>query len=81
MQMTSLMASPPSWRPPEVTDAERYQWIKRQKNLVLSTEGVKWIHETGYEYHPSHRLNVNGTGFCGIEHLDDLIDQAMTFYP
>lgn len=30
-----------------MTDAERYQWIKRQKSLVLSTEGVKWIHETG----------------------------------
>jgi hypothetical protein len=63
-----------------MTDADRYQWIKRQKNLVLSTEGVKWIRETGEEYHPSHRLAVNGTGFHGIEQLDDLIDQAMEIY-
>jgi hypothetical protein len=65
-----------------MTDADRYQWIKRQKNLVLSTEGVKWIHvETGEEYYPSHRLAVNGTGFHGIEQLDDLIDKAMEIYP
>jgi hypothetical protein len=64
-----------------MTDTERYQWIKRQKNLVLSTEGVKWIRETGEEYYPSHRLAVNDTGFSGIEHLDDLIDQAMEIYP
>jgi hypothetical protein len=24
---------------------------------------------------------VNGTGFNGIEHLDDLIDQAIALYP
>jgi hypothetical protein len=64
-----------------MTDAQRYQWIKKQKNLVLSTEGVKWFRENGEEYYPSHRLDVNGTGFHGVEHLDDLIDQAMEMYP
>ena len=64
-----------------MTDAQRYQWIKKQKSLVLSTEGVKWFHEDGTEYYPSHRLAVNGTGFHGIECLDNLIDQAMEVYP
>ena len=68
--------------PEAMTDADRYQWIKRQKNLVLSTEGVKWINvETKEEYYPSHRLDVNGTGFHGIEQLDDLIDKAMEIFP
>lgn len=62
-------------------DAERYQWIKNQKNLMLSSEGVKWFRENGDVYYPSHRLAVNGTGFHGIENLDDLIDQAMEVYP
>lgn len=62
-------------------DLIRYHWIKKQKNLVLSTEGVKWFDENGKEYFPSHRLAVNGTGFHGIEHLDELIDRAMEVYP
>jgi len=61
-----------------MTDADRYQWIKRQKALVLSTDGSKWLNvETMEEYHPSHRLDVNGTSFSGTEQLDDLIDKAM----
>jgi hypothetical protein len=65
-----------------MTDADRYQWIERQKNLVLSTDGSKWLNvETMEEYHPSHRLDVNGTRFHGIEQLDDLIDKAMEIFP
>lgn len=66
-------------------DAGRYRWIKNQKNLDLMTEcqlGAPWTNvETGYQYHPSHRLAVNGMGINGIEHLDDVIDLAMTYYP
>jgi len=66
-------------------DAERYRWIKAQKNLNLYThhcQGIPWTNvETGYRYYPSHSLAVNGTGFDGIEHLNDLIDQAMKMYP
>ena len=40
-----------------------------------------WFREDGTKYYPSHFINVNGTGFNGIEHLDDLIDQAMKLYP
>lgn len=62
-------------------NSKRYEWLKKQKNLVLSTEGVKWFYEDGSTYYPSHRLDVNGTGFHGVEHLDDLIDMAMKVYP
>ena len=68
-----------------VKDALRYRWIKSQKKLDLRTnctQGFAWTNvETGYRYYPSHQLAVNGTGFNGIEHLDDLIDQAMELYP
>lgn len=66
-------------------DALRYQWIKHQTNLHLRTNplfGTPWTHvETGKPYYPSHCLDVNGTRFEGIEHLDDLIDAAMQLYP
>jgi hypothetical protein len=66
-------------------DALRYRWIKAQLNLELRTNhtyGTPWTNaETGCRFYPSHNLNVNGTGFSGIEHLDDLIDQAMDLYP
>ena len=66
-------------------DAKRYRWIKAQKNLHLETcktYGTPWTRaETGVQFYPSHILNVKGTGFNGIEHLDDLIDQAMEIYP
>lgn len=66
-------------------DAARYRWIKDQRNLDLrtnSTQGTPWTNtETGEHFYPSHYLAVNGTGFNGIEHLDDLIDQAMELYP
>lgn len=65
----------------EAADARRYRWIKSKKTLELATEGVLWIRENGERYCPSHRLAVNGTGFNGVEHLDDLIDQAMEMYP
>jgi hypothetical protein len=62
-------------------DAARYRWIKSKKNLELQTNRGFWFREDGTKYWPSHFLNVNGTGFNGIEHLDDLIDQAMELYP
>jgi hypothetical protein len=66
-------------------DAARYRWLKAQTNLSLRTvpqQGAQWTNvETGEEYRPSHYLDVNGTGFGGIEKLDDLIDQAMNLYP
>jgi hypothetical protein len=65
-------------------DANRYRWIKEQKNLELLTlrqYGTPWTKETGEKFYPSHLLNVRGTGFNGIEKLDDLIDQAMDLYP
>ena len=62
-------------------DAVRYRWIKSKKALTLQADGCPWFHEDGTKYWPSHFLNVNGTGFNGIEHLDDLIDQAMELYP
>lgn len=66
-------------------DAARYRWIKEQSNLNLRTcrrFGTPWTNvETGERYYPSHYLDVNGTGFGGIEQLDDLIDQAMSMYP
>jgi hypothetical protein len=62
-------------------DAARYRWIKSKKNLELQTNRGFWFHEDGTKYWPSHFLNVNGTGFNGIEHLDDLIDQAIELYP
>jgi len=66
-------------------DAMRYRWIKAQRNLELKTckmYGVPWTNtETGKQFYPSHYLAANGTGFGGIENLDDLIDQAMELYP
>jgi hypothetical protein len=64
-------------------DAARYRWIKSQQNLNLrTTHRTPWTHvETGKTYYPTHQLDVNGTGFAGIEHIDDLIDQAMDLYP
>jgi hypothetical protein len=66
-------------------DAARYRWIKAQRNLELHTckmYGVPWTNvETGKKYYPTHYLAANGTGFGGIENLDDLIDQAMELYP
>ncbi len=66
-------------------DALRYRWIKTKQNLNLWTNrtyGTPWTKtETGEQFYPSHNLDVNGTGFSGIEHLDDLIDQAMELYP
>jgi hypothetical protein len=63
-------------------DALRYQWIKAQTNLKLGSTHAWWIeHETGRKYWPTHDLDVNGSRFSGVEHLDDLIDQAMELYP
>jgi hypothetical protein len=63
-------------------DAIRYQWIKAQTNLRLGTTHDWWINtETGRKYCPTHDLDVNGSRFSGVEHLDDLIDQAMEQYP
>ena len=64
-------------------DAAGYRWIKAQLNLNLRTTArTPWTHvETGDTYYPTHQLDVNGTGFAGIEHLDDLIDQAIKLYP
>lgn len=63
-------------------DAIRYQWIKAQTNLRLGTTHAWWINtETGRKYWPTHDLDVNGSRFSGVEHLDDLIDQAMELYP
>jgi hypothetical protein len=66
-------------------DAERYRWIRAQGNLELRTcrtYGTPWTNtETGEKFYPSHDLAVNGTGFGGIEKLDNLIDQAMSIYP
>jgi len=67
------------------TDAQRYQWIKAQLNLELRSQriyGTAWTElPTGRKYYPTHQLNVNDTGFNGIEHLDDLIDRAMEMFP
>lgn len=69
----------------DAQDAARYRWIKAQKNLAIRTNrtcGAPWTKtDTGEKYYPSHQLDVNGTGFNGIEHFDDLIDQAMEMYP
>lgn len=66
-------------------DATRYRWLRAQGNLELRTErtyGTPWTNtETGRQFYPSHFLAVNGTGFSGIEHLDDTIDRAMALYP
>jgi hypothetical protein len=65
-------------------DALRYRWIKAQRNLELRTNRGRtpWVNtETGQRFYPSHNLDVNGTGFSGIEHLDQLIDQAINLYP
>lgn len=62
-------------------DALRYQWIKQQTNLCLQTTKAMWIREDGERYYPSHDLAVNGVGFHGIEHLDELIDRAMEMFP
>jgi hypothetical protein len=67
-------------------DALRYRWIKAQRDLELRTNRTygffPWTDtETGRRFYPSHNLDVNSTGFSGIEHLDDLIDQAMSLYP
>ena len=62
-------------------DAVRYRWIKSKKVLTLQADVCPWFHKNGRKYYSSHFLNVNGTGFNGIEHLDDLIDQAMELYP
>ena len=69
----------------DAQDAARYRWIKAQKNLAIRTNrtcGAPWTKtDTGEKYYPSHQLDVNGTGFNGIEHFDDLIDQAMEMCP
>ena len=66
-------------------DALRYRWIKKQQNLNLQTNrtyGTPWTNTKNCEkFYPSHNLDVNGNGFIGIEHLDDLIDRAMELYP
>lgn len=66
-------------------DAARYRWIRAQTNFELwtgSRQGVPWTQtETGQRYFPWGNLAVNGTGFGGIESLDDMIDQAMELYP
>lgn len=67
-----------------IKDAIRYRWLKAQRSLQLSSErmrGTPWTNiETGKRYYPSHFLAVNGTGYPGIEHLDDAIDMAMGNY-
>jgi len=69
----------------DAKDAARYRWIKAQQDLEIRTNrtyGAPWTKtDTGEKYYPSHQLDVNGTGFNGIEHFDDLIDQAMEMYP
>ena len=63
-------------------DALRYQWIKAQTNFRLSSTRGWWLNiETKKKYWPTHDLDVNGSRFYGVEHLDDLIDQAMELYP
>ena len=63
-------------------DALRYQWIKAQTNFRLSSTRAWWLNiETKKKYWPTHDLDVNGSRFSGVEHLDDLIDQAMELYP
>ena len=54
-------------------DALRYQWIKAQTNFRLSSTRGWWLNiET---------KKKDGSRFSGVEHLDDLIDQAMKLYP
>jgi hypothetical protein len=69
----------------DAKDAARYRWIKAQQDLAIRTNktyGAPWTKtDTGEKYYPSHQLDVNGTYFNGIEHFDDLIDQAMEMYP
>ena len=63
-------------------DALRYQWIKAQTNLRLGSTHDWWLNiETNRKYRSTHDLDVNGSRFSGVEHLDDLIDQAMELYP
>ena len=63
-------------------DALRYQWIKAQTNLRLSSTNDRWLNIiTNRRYWSTHDLAVNGSMFSGREHLDDLIDEAMELYP
>ena len=63
-------------------DALRYQWIKAQTNLRLSSTPPWWSErEAGRKYWPTHDLNVNGSKISTKEYLDALIDEAMELYP
>lgn len=63
-------------------DAKRYRWIRRQKRgFDLRASGAPWFRENGERYICAFDLAVNGTGFNGREHIDDLMDEAMAMFP
>lgn len=57
-------------------DARRYQWIKAQKALSLTTDGSIWTRD-GIQFQASHYMATNGTQWGAYETLDQLIDAAM----
>ena len=57
-------------------DAARYQWIKAQKALSLTTDGSIWTRD-GIQFQASHYMATNGTQWGAYETLDQLIDAAM----
>lgn len=58
--------------------AGRYQWLKKQKALELTSAGggSLWIRPDGSKFFASHRLAAGNTQFSPQETLDATIDCA-----
>lgn len=58
-------------------DAARYQWLKSQKSLELSSSSMEWTRNDGSKYISTHYLASGGRKHAELESLDETIDEAM----
>ena len=58
-------------------DAERYRWLKKQKNVFIYANDTKFEDEDGYVFTPEIILCASGTQFGIYATFNQTIDAAM----
>jgi len=58
-------------------DAERYRWLKQQKDVSIYSNSVQFTDEDGYVFTPEIILCANGTQYGIYATFNQTIDAAM----
>ena len=58
-------------------DAERYRFLRKQKDLTLRTDNSRWRMPDGTTFVSSHYLSIGSKQYAPMESLDEGIDIAM----